>query len=154
MPYPGALGSPFFEEGNVSNILDRYENMCDNYQMSTSEKIRRLLWYCKMFTARYVRSVIGFSEHDWGKICTNLKKKYKDRDITQQICSFAYLEAFKDKPKTENTKVLQFCRDYSEISNELLGKGKLDKYTSSLGGFFKVFFLLSNPSLLTTTKLT
>ncbi len=58
-----------------------------------------------------------------------MKKNYKDRDIAQQISSLAYLEAFKDKPKTENAKVIQFCRDYSEISNELLGKEKLDKYT-------------------------
>ncbi len=56
------------------------------------------------------------------------RKNIKDRDIAQQIPSRAYLEAFKDKPRTENAEVLQFCRDYSEISNELLGKGKLDKY--------------------------
>ena len=129
MPYPGAPDSPFFEGGNVSEFLDRFENMCDDYRMCTSEKIRRLPWYCEMFTARHVRSVISFSELDWGKICTNLKKEYKDRDITQQISSRAYLEAFKDKPRNENTEVLQFCRDYSEISKELLGKENLDKYT-------------------------
>ncbi|MCJ1347605.1 hypothetical protein MMC31_005833, partial [Peltigera leucophlebia] len=58
-----------------------------------------------------------------------LKKEYKDQDLTQQVSSRAYLEAFKDKPRTDNSEVLQFCRDYSEISKELLGKGKLDKYT-------------------------
>ena len=103
--------------------------MCDDYQMSTSEKICRLLWYCGMFTVRYFRSVIGFSRLDWIKICVSLKKEYKDQDIAQQISSRDYLEAFKDKPRTENTEVLQFHRDYSEISNELLGKEKLDKYT-------------------------
>ena len=129
MPYPGAPGSPFFEGGNISEFLERFENMCDDYQMSTSEKIRRLPWYCEIFTARHVRSVIGFSGLDWIKICTSLKKEYKDRDIAQQISSRAYLEAFKDNHRTENAEVLQFCRDYSEISKELLGKGKLDKYT-------------------------
>ncbi len=97
--------------------------------MSASEKIRRLPWYCEMFTVWHVRSVIGFSELDWTRICVNLMKEYKDRDITQQISSRAYLEAFKDKPRNENTEVLQFCHEYSEISKELLGKGKLDKYT-------------------------
>ena len=129
MQYQGAPGSPFFEGANVSEFLDRFENICDDYRMSTSEKIRRLPWYCEMVTARHVRSLIEFSELDWVTIYTNLKKEYKDRDIAQQIFSRAYLEAFKDKPSTKNTEVLQFCRDYSEISKELLGKGKLDRYT-------------------------
>ena len=97
--------------------------------MSTLEKICRLPWYCEMFTARHVKSVISFSGSDWYKICTNLKKEYKDLDLTQQVSSRAYLEAFKDKPRTDNSEVLQFCRDYAEISKELIEKGKLDKYT-------------------------
>ena len=40
-----------------------------------------------------------------------------------------YLKAFKDKSKTENSKVLQFCHNYSEISQKLLEKKKLDKCT-------------------------
>lgn len=129
MPYPGSPGSPFFEGANVSEFLERFEDMCDDYRMSTSEKIRRLPWYCEIFTARHIKSVIGFSGLDWAKICTNLKKEYKDQDLTQQISSPAYLEAFKDKPRTENAEVPQFCRDYLEISKELLEKGKLDRYT-------------------------
>ena len=129
MPYPGAPGSPFFDGANISEFLERFENMCDDYRMLISEKIRRLPLYCEMFIARRVRSVMGFSGLDQAKICTSLKKEYKDRDIAQQISSRAYLEAFKDKPRTQNAEVLQFCRDYSEISKELLGKEKLDRYT-------------------------
>ena len=81
MPYPGAPGSPFFEGANISKFLERFENMCDDYRIAASEKIRRLPWYCEMFTARHIRFVIGFSGLDWTKICTNLKKEYKDRDI-------------------------------------------------------------------------
>ncbi len=81
MPYPGAPGSPIFEGANVGEFLDRFENMCDDNRMSTSKKIRRLPWYCKMFTAGHFRSVIGFSELDRVKIYTNLNKEYKDRDI-------------------------------------------------------------------------
>lgn len=42
MHYPGAPGSPFFEGANVSEFLERFENICGNYRTSTSEKIRRL----------------------------------------------------------------------------------------------------------------
>ncbi len=97
--------------------------------MSTFEKIRRLPWYFGMFTAWYIRSVIGFLGLGCIKICASLKKKHKDQNIAQQISTRDYLGAFKDKPGTENAEVLQFCRDYSEISKELLGKKKQDKYT-------------------------
>lgn len=128
MPNPKVPGSPFFEGDNISYFLKKFENMCEDYQMSTSEKIRCLPWYCEMFIARHVRSV-GFSRLDWIKISTNLKKKYKNRNIAQQISSRIYLEAFKDKPRTKSAKVLHFCCDYLEISKELLSKKKLDKYT-------------------------
>ena len=64
MLHQGAPGNLFFEGANVSEFLDRFENMYDEYRMSTSEKICNLPWYCKMFTARHIRSVIGFSELD------------------------------------------------------------------------------------------
>lgn len=37
--YFGALGSLFFEEANTSKFLKKFENICNDYQMSTSEKI-------------------------------------------------------------------------------------------------------------------
>ena len=42
MPYPGVPGTLFFEKANVSKFLERFENMCNNYQMAAFEKIRRL----------------------------------------------------------------------------------------------------------------
>lgn len=38
MPYPGAPGSPFFERANVTEFLERYENMCEDYRISLVEK--------------------------------------------------------------------------------------------------------------------
>ena len=129
LPYPGAPGSPFFDGANVTEFLERYENMCEDYRVSLAEKIRRLPLYGEMFTARHVKSVIGFSGSDWTKISKELKKEYKDQDLAQQVSSRAYLEAFKDKPRAENSEVLQFCRQFSKITKDLVGKGKLDTYT-------------------------
>ncbi len=60
MLYLGAPGSLFFEGANISEFLERFENVFDDYQMSTSEKICCLPWYSRMFTSRHVRSVVGF----------------------------------------------------------------------------------------------
>lgn len=42
MPYLGVPGSPFFDGANISEFLERFENMCDDYRILISEKIRRL----------------------------------------------------------------------------------------------------------------
>ena len=65
MPYLGAPGGLFFERANVTEFLERYENMCEDYRISLAEEIRL---YCEMFTARHVKSVIGFLGSDWTKI--------------------------------------------------------------------------------------
>ena len=49
MPYPGTPGTPFFEGSNVTDFLDRYEQMCTDFRVEAKEKIKRLLWYCEMF---------------------------------------------------------------------------------------------------------
>lgn len=109
MLYPGAPGCLFFEGTNITEFLERYKNICEDYQISLVEKIRRLPLYCKIFTARHVKSVIAFSGSDWTKITKELKKEYKNEDLAQQVSSCTYLEAFKDKPRIKNSEVLQFC---------------------------------------------
>ena len=44
--------------------------------MAASEKICRLPWYCEIFIACHIRSVIGFLGLNWTKIYINLKKEY------------------------------------------------------------------------------
>ena len=47
MPYSRAPHIPFFKSANTSKFLDRFKNMCNNYRMSTSEKIYCLLGIVK-----------------------------------------------------------------------------------------------------------
>ena len=122
IPYSGAPGSPFFEGANVTEFLERYENVCEDYRISLAEKIRRLPLYYEMFTTRHIKSVIGFSGSDWTKISKELKKDYNDQDLAQQVSSRAYLKAFKDKPRAENSEVLQFCRQFSKFPGTWLEK--------------------------------
>jgi hypothetical protein len=42
MPPPGALGSPMFEGANVTEFLERYEDLCLDYQVSENDRLMRL----------------------------------------------------------------------------------------------------------------
>lgn len=60
MPCFRAPKCPFFEDANVIKFLERYKNICKNHQNFIIEKICHLPLYDKMFTTRYVKSVISF----------------------------------------------------------------------------------------------
>ena len=80
---------------------------------------------CKLVTG----VIIGFWVWPGTKSVPISRRSTKTKDLTQQVSSRAYFEAFMDKPRIRNSKMLRLCRDYSEISKELMEKGKLDKYT-------------------------
>lgn len=83
MPYPGAPGTPFFEGSNITNFLDRYSRMCTDYRVSEEEKIKRLAWYCEMFTGKYIETLISASGTTWAALRKVLREEYKDQDLTQ-----------------------------------------------------------------------
>jgi hypothetical protein len=49
----------FFDEYNITKFLDRYANLCQNYDLEKKKKIRRLFRYCDFINKQYVRVVIN-----------------------------------------------------------------------------------------------
>jgi hypothetical protein len=48
-----------FDEYNITEFLDRYANLCQNYDLEKEKKIRRLFRYCDLINEQYVRAVIN-----------------------------------------------------------------------------------------------
>lgn len=61
-----------------------------------------------------------------GKDWEGLRKDYMNQDSAQQVSSHAYLEAFKDEPRSDNSELQQFCQQFSDILKVSTEKGKLD----------------------------
>ena len=129
MPQPGTPGTPFFQGKNVSEFLSRYEDMCEDYHVGNNEKIRRLPRYCDMLIGQTVESLPDFVERRWAQLCKVMKKEYKAGDSIQQVNSRAFLESYKDKERTSEDDVRNFCRKFGAISKVLIGQEKLDIYT-------------------------
>ena len=144
MPYLGAPRTPFFEGSNVTDFLDQYSQMCTDYQVDKHEKIKWLSGYCEIFTRKYVETLISSSGTSWAALQKVLWEKYKDQDLNQQMNSRRFLETSKDKSRANNSDVLQYCRQFSAISQNLVAKGKLDSFTQSR------WFLQGLPSTIQT----
>ena len=131
MPYPGSPGAPFFEGTNITDFLDSYSRMCTDYQVDEQEKIKRLSWYCELFTGKYIETLISSSGTSLATLRKALREEYKDQDLNQQMNSRRFLEVYKSKSRSDTADVLQYCRQFSAISRNLVAKGKLDTFTQS-----------------------
>lgn len=60
VPFPGTPGAPYFDGTDVSDFLDRYEDMCADYQVSDSE--RR---YCETMTAQHIKGLTEYVDKDF-----------------------------------------------------------------------------------------
>jgi hypothetical protein len=57
MPPPGTPGSPMFEGANVTEFLERYEDLYSNYHVSAKDRLTRLPWYCIQPIAETIKSL-------------------------------------------------------------------------------------------------
>jgi hypothetical protein len=49
----------FFYEYNITEFLDRYANLCQDYDLEKKKKIRSLSRYCDLINEQYVRAMIN-----------------------------------------------------------------------------------------------
>jgi hypothetical protein len=117
----------FFDDYNITKFLDRYANLCLNYDLEEREKIRRLFRYCDFINEQYVQTMINANVFEWKDFCKTLCRNYKDKDLNQQLHSLNYLEIFKNKMRTFLNEISQYCRQYTIISEKLIKTKKLQR---------------------------
>ncbi len=122
----------FFDEYNITKFLNRYVDLCQNYDLEKKKKIRRLFRYCDLINKQYVRIVINANVSKWKEFCKTLCKDYKDKDLNQQLNSLKYLEIFKNKVRTFLKEISQYCRQYTIISEKLIKTRKLQRTLRSV----------------------
>jgi len=57
MPPPGTPGSPMFEGANVTEFLERYEDLCSDYRVTDEDRLTRLPRYCIQPIAETIKSL-------------------------------------------------------------------------------------------------
>jgi hypothetical protein len=117
----------FFDEYNITKFLDRYVDLCQNYDLEKRKKIRRLFRYCDLINEEYVRTMINANVFEWKELCKTFCKDYKNKDLNQQLHSLKYLEIFKNKMRTSLKEISQYCRQYTVISEKLIKTKKLQR---------------------------
>ena len=52
----------WFKEKNITDFLKAFNNMCDDYSIGLIEQLKKIYYYCKRYTHKYVCSLINFKK--------------------------------------------------------------------------------------------
>lgn len=63
LPAPGSLGAPWFEGKNVTEFLEMFDNMCEDYSISEQDRLKKVSRYCEFKTREYVQTLL-YDEDD------------------------------------------------------------------------------------------
>ena len=82
MPLLDISGTPYFEEANISEFIERFEDIYDDYQVKDENKIKRVPRYYTQMIGQFVKGMKEYQDEDWGKLKKKLKKEYRADDVT------------------------------------------------------------------------
>ena len=128
----------FFDDNEVLKFLNKYENLCDDYELKDEEKKRRFFKYCDFINDQYVRSIINAAS-SWEEIMKILKKKFRNRNVLQQLYFIEYFEAYKNHRRTNVEKMSTYCRQFQKIFDKFIKMKRLQSIIKSSWFLQKLF---------------
>jgi hypothetical protein len=132
MPPPGTLGSPMFEGANVTEFLERYEDLCSDYKVSEEDKLTRLPRYCIQPVAETIKSLKEWKAKDYSALKKALLSEYRNDDTRQLLYSVPFLENYKNIARTENDDIMDYCQKFDRIAQHCIEKKVLTKYAAGV----------------------
>jgi hypothetical protein len=57
MPMVGSVGAPFFGGKNIIKFLERFEDLCLDYEVSDEQKVVRIIRYYSLDIRYYLRTI-------------------------------------------------------------------------------------------------
>ena len=65
----------YFKGVNISEFIEHFEDIYNNYQVRDENKIKRVPRYCTQMISQFIKKIKKYQDEDWGK----LKKRVKER---------------------------------------------------------------------------
>ena len=128
MPAPGSPGALHFDGHNITEFLERFEELCDEYGVAVEERWVKLPRYCERPIAEFMKTSTSYVDRNWAAFGKEMRKEYKDKDAEQMTNSRPFLEKYKSKTRTDD-QMRTYSRQFRSISTKLIQWGQLDTYT-------------------------
>jgi hypothetical protein len=101
--------------GMSTSFLKKYESMCDNYQIRTAGRLKRVSEYCEDDIARELEAFATWEEKDWEKLKAEMMREWRKEDAEQLMYTRALLEENVSKPR-DKEELKHYYRQFDRIS--------------------------------------
>ncbi len=118
----------YFEEKNMTDFLERYEDFCNDYELNQINWFRKLLKYCNKIINDSIKIIIKYINFNWQELKKMMKKKYKKDDIDQQLNSWIFLKIFKNKSCIMKNDLKLYSQQYKSILHSLIKCEQMNEY--------------------------
>ncbi len=118
----------YFEEKNMTDFLERYEDFCDDYELNQINQFCKLLRYCNKIIDDNIKIMIEYIDFNWQELKKMMKKKYKKDDTDQQLNSRIFLKIFKNKFHIMKNDLKLYSQQYKSISHSLIKCKQMNEY--------------------------
>jgi len=82
----------YFEEKNMTDFLERYEDFSDDYELNQINRFCKLSRYCNKIIDNSIKTMIKHINFNWQELKKMMKKKYEKDDTDQQLNSRNFSE--------------------------------------------------------------
>ncbi len=110
----------YFEEKNMTDFLERYEDFCDDYELNQIDWFCKLSRYCDKIIDDSIKTMIEYIDFNWQELKKMMKKKYKKDDTDQQLNSRIFLKIFKNKSCIMKNDLKLYSQQYKSILHSLI----------------------------------
>ena len=102
--------------------------MCDNYQVQTPARLKRVLEYCDDNVAREIECFSAWVSKDWEGLKGEMLREWRKEDAEQIMYTRAFLEEYVNKSRDKDG-LKHYYRQYDRIAKVLVLKDELDSYS-------------------------
>ncbi len=118
----------YFEEKNMTDFLERYEDFCDDYELNQIDRFCKLSRYCNKIIDNSIKTMIKYINFNWQELKKMIKKKYEKDDTDQQLNSRIFLKIFKNKSCIMKNDLKLYSQQYKSISHSLIKREQMNEY--------------------------
>jgi hypothetical protein len=125
MPVPGSEGMPCFSGANITEFLERFDELCEEYQVV--DRKAKLPRYCDSARREIVKSLPEWeSGVEWEELVEALKEEFRSSDRYQSTYSMTFLNEYVRMPRA-NGGIKEYCRQYASVSKVLVTRKVLSE---------------------------
>ena len=126
MPRPGQPGALSFDGKGISDFLKDWNNECDEYGLSGTQKCKKLPRYCDKEIGEAIEKLQGYIDGDWKLFQKELKKLFWQTDPPKDTAT-ALFKLINDA-RTGKISVDMYVLRYTNVTDSLVKKNAMSKF--------------------------